>query len=165
MFHGFYLQLHPPPVLPTLPPFLTRSCPVHSADILFYTIAAPGFYQTSTLSLLCPCVCVHFPPHHHTVTPFWGHQPQFMGPWLLSPLPCPVPCLCSEAVCCGSTNARVRRKLSMSRSPHVCQSRTEATEKSVWRCLFVFWDVQFGWSWVQCLLRRLGLSRVMIMND
>lgn len=76
------------------------------------------FTSTSCLSLrLCP-----FPLKHHQPLPTFlvggGHQPQSMGPWVLSPLPCPVPCLCSEAVCCGSTNARVRRKC-MSCHPHV----------------------------------------------
>lgn len=122
MFHGFYLQHHPPPALPPIPTSVTRSCPVHPADKLFYSVASSGLYQISIylLLLVCPCVCVHFPFNTINLYPIFvgGHLPQSMGPWLLSPLPCPVPCLCSEAVCCGSTNARVRRKC-MSCSPHV----------------------------------------------
>ncbi|MEQ2249509.1 hypothetical protein ILYODFUR_030022 [Ilyodon furcidens] len=51
-----------------------------------------------------------------------------MGPPSPSPPPCPVPCLCSEAVCCGSTNARVRRKACTSHGPNACQRRGRGYE-------------------------------------
>lgn len=97
------------------------SGPLCRHPFLFYCFIRSLPNINLPLLLVCPCVCVHFSLTPSTFTPFFGeggHQPQSMGPWLLSPLPCPVPCLCSEAVCCGSTNARVRRKC-MSCSPHV----------------------------------------------
>lgn len=117
--------LLPPASPPSRPanPFLLfdkeLSSPLCRHSFLPYccTKSLPNIHLS--LFRFCPCICVYFPPHHHTFTPFLGSPTTVHGP--LAPLtsPCPVPCLCSEAVCCGSTNARVRRKLRMSRSPHV----------------------------------------------
>lgn len=114
---------------PALPPSRPAATLSHLCDKGAAPSAAPSSFFRSLpsiilpLLLVCPCVCVHFP--FYTIQPLphfsWGrggHQPQSMGPRVLSPLPCPVPCLCSEAVCCGSTNARVRRKAHVLASPH-----------------------------------------------
>lgn len=151
----------PPPFLPTLLFFLTGSYPV------LYTVDIPlTFYSTRSLNNLlhlsficlwiCPFVSIlptSIPLHTSLPAPFFHfpleghHQSQSMGLLPLSPPSCPLPCLCSEAVCCGSTNARVRRKLCTSHGLHAWQSWAKGSRR---RCLFVFWDVRSGWSIMFC---------------
>lgn len=87
------------------------------------------------------CICIHLVlPHFVNTEPTHTSPPppppclisllrvtshSSMGLQLPSPSSCPLPCLCFEAVCCGSTNGRVRRKRCTSLGMHARQPWAE----------------------------------------
>lgn len=123
-------------------PFFNRelSSPVHRRHLFLFchsTRSLTNLLHLSFISVLPstpPPQPTLNPSHFTTSTPLHllleGHLPQSMGPPPLSPPPCPLPCLCSEAVCCGSTNGRVRRKPYTSHG-YACQSQAKGSRGGV----------------------------------
>lgn len=148
---GYQLQHCHLPVVPTLPSFWQRAVHASTPQTPLFTLTAPPGLELT--SIICPSylffhhsICIHFPPTANTYpsdsttsTPLHllleGLLPQSMGPPPLSPPPCPLPCLCSEAVCCGSTNGRVRRNLCTSLGPHACHVGWKDREEALFACL------------------------------
>lgn len=126
----------------------------HTADIFFYSLcqvsnlSPPPFSPPSSLSFHL-CICIHLVlPHFVNTEPTHTSPPpppclisllrvtshSSMGLQLPSPSSCPLPCLCFEAVCCGSTNGRVRRKRCTSLGMHARQPWAEGA-RGVVDCL------------------------------
>lgn len=77
------------------PPFI---CVFHHLFLIFLLLT-PNTKHPSNLSRTPPSCFL-----------FVGSPTTVHGPPALSPSSCPLPCLCFEAVCSGSTSGRVRRK-------------------------------------------------------
>lgn len=109
----------PPPALSTLPSLFGRKLSRTLQNSFFFLFCSPPYISvppslhlyssSSPPSTDRPPLHTSPPPPHLISTPrVTGHSSMGLPP--PSPSSCLLPCLCFEAVCCGSTNARVRRK-------------------------------------------------------
>lgn len=138
----------PSPALSTLPS-LSGSCLAQCRHPFFFVL-----FFLDLCPSICPFVFLFFSPHptaslltpnptsHFTTSP---RVTSYTSMGLLPPSPssCLLPCLCFEAVCCGSTNGRVRRKKKTRASLGTCMHGSPGRRQ---REREVQWNLQSGRS-------------------